>query len=181
MVDVISFLQDDFDSLRPLCYPGMNVFVLCFSVVSPTSFHNVSEKWVPEIRTHCPQVPTLLIGTQSDLRNDVKVLIDLAKFKEKPISEDEAVSLAAQLGTEYVECSALTQKNLKHVFDTAILRAMAFADAGAARVFNRSKSLLHNSKRSKCKPTADRMTSAKLAACNTSSKSSAWKRFCCLM
>jgi Ras family protein U len=65
--------QDDFDSLRPLCYPSTDIFVLCFSVVSPTSFHNVLEKWVPEIRQHCPRAPLVLVGTQSDLRNDVKV------------------------------------------------------------------------------------------------------------
>ena len=30
--------QDDFDTLRPLCYANTDVFLLCFSVVSPSSF-----------------------------------------------------------------------------------------------------------------------------------------------
>jgi Ras family len=33
--------QDDFDTLRPLVYPNTDVFLLCFSVVIPSSFHNV--------------------------------------------------------------------------------------------------------------------------------------------
>ena len=33
--------QDDFDTLRPLVYPAADVFLLCFSVVLPSSFYNV--------------------------------------------------------------------------------------------------------------------------------------------
>ncbi|XP_076318371.1 cell division control protein 42 homolog isoform X2 [Tachypleus tridentatus] len=117
--------QDDFDSLRPLCYPNTNVFLLCFSVVCPTSFHNIKEKWLPEIRKHCPFAPVLLVGTQCDLRTDVKVLIELAKYDEQPVTEQEARQLSQLMrSVGYIECSALTQKNLKEVFDTAILTAL---------------------------------------------------------
>ncbi|XP_002739416.1 rho-related GTP-binding protein RhoU-like [Saccoglossus kowalevskii] len=117
--------QDDFDSLRPLCYPQTDVFLVCFSVVSPTSFHNVVEKWVPEVRKHNKKTPILLVGTQCDLRNDVKVLIDLARFHERPISEEDARSCAARISAiSYIECSALTQKNMKEVFDTVILTSL---------------------------------------------------------
>ncbi|XP_042889693.1 rho-related GTP-binding protein RhoU-like [Penaeus japonicus] len=117
--------QDDFDSLRPLCYPGTDVFLVCFSVVSPTSFHNVREKWLPELRHHNPRVPIVLVGTQSDLRTDVKVLIELAQYREQPVSEVAARRLAHQIGAVgYVESSALTQRNLKEVFDQAILAAL---------------------------------------------------------
>lgn len=66
-------LQDEFDKLRPLCYTSVDVFLLCFSVVNPASFQNVPEKWVPEIRKHAPLTPLILVGTQCDLREDVKV------------------------------------------------------------------------------------------------------------
>lgn len=66
-------VQEEFDKLRPLCYASADVFLLCFSVVSPTSFQNVPEKWVPEIRKHVPCAPLILVGTQCDLREDVKV------------------------------------------------------------------------------------------------------------
>jgi len=65
--------QDDFDLLRPLCYPDTDIFILCFSIVSPTSFHNVTDKWMPEIHAAGLKAPVVLVGTQSDLRTDVKV------------------------------------------------------------------------------------------------------------
>lgn len=117
--------QDDFDSLRPLCYPNTAVFLLCFSVVCPTSFYNASQKWLPELHRHCPDAPFVLVGTQCDLRSDVKVLIELARYGEQPVPEQAARQTAQRLGAlAYVECSALTQKNLKEVFDTAIVAAL---------------------------------------------------------
>lgn len=46
--------QDDYDRLRPLSYPDTDVFLICFSLVSPNSFANVSDKWSPEINHHAP-------------------------------------------------------------------------------------------------------------------------------
>lgn len=117
--------QDEFDRLRPLCYTSADVFLLCFSVVSPASFQNVPEKWVPEIRTHAPFAPIVLVGTQCDLREDVKVLIDLANYRERPVDPAAAQDCALDIGAvAYMECSSLTQKNLKEVFDTAILASL---------------------------------------------------------
>ena len=36
--------QEDYDRLRPLSYPQTDVFLVCFSVVSPSSYENVKEK-----------------------------------------------------------------------------------------------------------------------------------------
>ena len=36
--------QEDYDRLRPLSYPQTDVFLVCFSVISPSSFENVKEK-----------------------------------------------------------------------------------------------------------------------------------------
>ncbi|XP_061621960.1 ras homolog family member Ua isoform X3 [Phyllopteryx taeniolatus] len=117
--------QDEFDRLRPLCYTSADVFLLCFSVVSPVSFQNVPEKWIGEIRRHAPFAPLVLVGTQCDLREDVKILIDLAKYRERPVDPADATDCAAEIGAvAYVECSSLTQKNLKEVFDTAILASL---------------------------------------------------------
>lgn len=40
----LSLGQEDYDRLRPLSYPQTDVFLVCFSVVSPSSFENVKEK-----------------------------------------------------------------------------------------------------------------------------------------
>lgn len=34
--------------LRPLSYPQTDIFLVCFSVVSPASFENIKTKWLPE-------------------------------------------------------------------------------------------------------------------------------------
>jgi len=117
--------QDDFDTLRPLVYPNTDVFLLCFSVVMPSTFQNVREKWIPEIRSQSKKVPIVLVGTQSDLRADAKTLVGLRHSKEHPIQESEARKLASSLGCEtYVESSSLTQNNLKEVFDNAIMEGL---------------------------------------------------------
>lgn len=117
--------QDDFDSLRPLCYTYTDVFLVCFSTISPISFQNVKAKWIPEVKKHSKKATIILVGLQCDLRNDVKVLINLANRKEQPVPESTAESYARSIGAiSYIECSALTQKNLKEVFDTAILAGL---------------------------------------------------------
>jgi len=111
--------QEDYDRLRPLSYPQTNVFLVCFSVISKDSYSNVTEKWVPEISHHAPNVPMLLIGTKSDLRTD-------SQFASSLVTDDEGQTLAKQIGAmSYIECSALTQDNLKKVFDEAIKAALA--------------------------------------------------------
>lgn len=54
--------QEDYDRLRPLSYPQTDVFLICFSVTSPSSFENVTSKWYPEIKHHCPDAPMILVG-----------------------------------------------------------------------------------------------------------------------
>uniref|UniRef100_A0A2K6RWV9 Cell division control protein 42 homolog n=1 Tax=Rhinopithecus roxellana TaxID=61622 RepID=A0A2K6RWV9_RHIRO len=117
--------QEDYDRLLLLSYPQTDVFLVCFSVVSPPSFENVKEKWVPEITHHCPKPPFLLAGTQTNLRDDPSIIENLSKNKQKPITPETAEKLAHDpKAVRYVECSALTQKGLKNVFDKAILAAL---------------------------------------------------------
>lgn len=119
--------QEDYDRLRPLSYPQTDVFIICFSVMNPASFDNARDKWFPEIRHHCPGVPALLVGTQVDLREDVGQLEKIMRSKPgfKPITKDMGEKLAADMGAVlYLECSALTQKGVKDVFDEAINAAL---------------------------------------------------------
>ncbi|KAJ7419624.1 Rho-related GTP-binding protein RhoJ [Pitangus sulphuratus] len=114
--------QEDYNQLRPLSYPNTDVFLICFSVVNPASYHNVQEEWVPELKVCMPNVPYVLIGTQIDLRDDPKTLARLLYMKEKPLTYEHGVKLAKEIGAQcYLECSALTQKGLKTVFDEAIM------------------------------------------------------------
>lgn len=65
------------------------------------------------------------MGTQIDLRDDPGVMDKLARQRQRPITFEAGERLARELGAvKYVECSALTQKGLKNVFDEAIVAAL---------------------------------------------------------
>lgn len=109
--------QEDFDRLRPLAYPDSDVFLICFSVVNPASFDNVREKWVYEISHYSPKTPLILVGTQIDLRTDIKILENLRRNRLSPISAEQGEQLVKEMRNvhkmryliKYTECSALTQ------------------------------------------------------------------------
>ena len=69
--------QETYDRLRSLAYPESDVFLVCFSVVSPDSYDNVREKWIRDVSHHSPGTPIILVGTQSDLRDDVNTITKL--------------------------------------------------------------------------------------------------------
>lgn len=141
--------QEDYDRLRPLSYPQTvnthnfyfvffssfnveknknffhlcikDVFLICFSLVNTASFENVRAKWYPEISHHCPNTPIILVGTKYDLREDPVQIEKLKERKQAPISYAQGLALAKEIGAiKYQECSALTQRGLKSVFDEAI-------------------------------------------------------------
>ena len=117
--------QEEYDRLRTLAYPATDVFLVCFSVASPNSFENLREKWIPEIKHYCPKVPFILVGTQCDLRDDPQTISRLARSRQSMVTEQEAVKFASRVkAVSYAECSALTQKGLKNVFDEAILAVL---------------------------------------------------------
>eukprot|EP00808_Paulinella_micropora_P000646 g79814.t1 len=111
--------QEDYDRLRPLCYPQTDVFLVCFSVASRNSFHNVRHRWVAELRHYCPDTPVLLVGCKADLR-------DRPEHKEQLVSVEDARALAAELGSSYLECSALSGHNLQQTFQAALRAALDF-------------------------------------------------------
>ena len=134
--------QEDYDRLRPLSYPQTDIFLLCFSVINPVSFANVRSKWWPEVTHHCPDTKLLLVGTKLDLRDDKEVLEKLKEKDTKPVSIEEAEALCKEIGAlKYMECSALTQKGLKQVFDEAI-KAVVLKGGNKKAPKNRGCSLI---------------------------------------
>ncbi len=63
----------------------------------------------------------ILVGTKLDLREDRETIEKLKLQRMAPISYPQGVQVAKEIGAvKYLECSALTQKGLKNVFDEAI-------------------------------------------------------------
>ena len=97
----------DRPELRPLLYPGTDVFILCFDVSSQCSKNHVSSYWVPELTRHCPTVPIILVATKIDLRD----------VEQGAVTAEQGESLAAKIGAaKYVEISSLRRKGLKELF-----------------------------------------------------------------
>jgi len=110
-----------YDKTRQISYPQTEVFLICFSVVAPVSYNNIMTKWAPEIREHCPNTPVILVGTKIDLRIDKETTNALRKEGLSPVTFDQGTQKAKELKfNKYMECSALTQKGLKSIFDEAV-------------------------------------------------------------
>lgn len=61
------------------------------------------------------------MGTKLDLREDQPTLESLRAKRMEPVTYDQALVCAKEIRAhKYLECSALTQRNLKSVFDEAI-------------------------------------------------------------
>lgn len=113
--------QEDYDRLRPLSYPLTDVFLMCFSVVSPASYNNVRAKWYPEISHHRPDTPVILVGLKADLRDDRNIIESLNNRGLSPTSYTEGLKLAKATNChKYLECSSLTQQGLQRVFKEAV-------------------------------------------------------------
>ena len=63
----------------------------------------------------------MIVGTQTDLRDDTSILKQLKSQGKRPLTRTDGTKLASQCKAScYIECSALTQQNVKSTFDEAI-------------------------------------------------------------
>lgn len=117
--------QEDYDRLRPLSYPDTDVILMCFSVDSPDSLENIPEKWTPEVKHFCPNVPIILVGNKKDLRNDPNTIKELAKMRQEPVKPQDGRSMAEKINAfAYLECSAKSKEGVREVFETATRAAL---------------------------------------------------------
>ncbi len=135
--------QEEYDRLRSLLYPDMDIAIVVFSLAEKdselkSSLENVKTKWVPEIKHFRSDVPFVLVGTKKDLRDqfilnpskvpEIKSITRKEKGEELKKSSQKSKShlndfavgqrFADSVGaSKYMECSALTLSGLKDVFD----------------------------------------------------------------
>lgn len=118
--------QEDYDRLRPLSYPDTDVLLMCFSIDSTDSLDNIVEKWHPEVKHFCPNVPIILVGNKKDLRNDERARHELAKMRQELVKPEDARLMCEKIGAyAYLECSAKTKEGVREVFETATRAALS--------------------------------------------------------
>lgn len=117
--------QEDYDRLRPLSYPDTHVVLICFAVDSPDSLENVQEKWISEVSHFCGGLPIILVGLKKDLRRDPRVIEDLRRLNQHPVSPEEGGAVAQKIGAkQYLECSARTGEGVREIFQYATRAAL---------------------------------------------------------
>ncbi|KAF5301581.1 hypothetical protein FQR65_LT08886 [Abscondita terminalis] len=98
---------EDFYRLRPLMYPGTNIFVLCFALNDLMSYNSLIRYWLPELTRYKAKAPIVLVGTKCDLKPKV--------------SQEQGIMLQKIIKAEiYVECSSKSGRGCKEVFDAAV-------------------------------------------------------------
>jgi len=112
--------QEEYDRLRPLSYPESDVILIVFSVDFPTSLANVTDKWYPEVSHFCPTTPIILVGTKTDLRRDEHTRRMLSAQGQTPVTPEQGMAVAKEIGAKYMECSAKTGDGVAQVFDGAL-------------------------------------------------------------
>ncbi|XP_063050683.1 cdc42 homolog [Engraulis encrasicolus] len=117
--------QEDFDRLRLQFYPNTDAVLMCFSVDYPASLDNIGEKWAPEVRQYCPDVPIILVANKIDLRNDEYTKSWLSRQGQEPVTTEEGRVVAERIGAyAYLECSAKTKEGVREVLETAAHAAL---------------------------------------------------------
>jgi len=112
--------QEDYVGVRKICYDRTDLFLVCFSLVHPNSFHNVKSKWLPELKQYAPNTPFVLIGTKEDLLKDATVTKQLKDMGEEAISKSVGQKFAKECGAEmFLSCSGCSVESVNKCFQEA--------------------------------------------------------------
>ena len=94
--------EEQFTSMRDLCYKNADGILLVFSINSKSSFDAIEEIREQLCREKDREdFPLVIIGNKIDLEED-----------EREVSKEEAQQLAQKFNCKYIETSAKTQINL---------------------------------------------------------------------
>jgi len=105
--------SSDYSRTRHLSYSGADIFLLCFSVVSPTSFSDIRDKWWLEISHHCPNATYIVVGCKLDLQSQRKISVVEGNAQAKAIK-----------ALCYRECSSLTGEGVTELLNVAIEKTL---------------------------------------------------------
>ncbi|CCH42712.1 hypothetical protein BN7_2256 [Wickerhamomyces ciferrii] len=110
-----------FDRFRPLAYANAKGILVCFTLERMDSLKNVEERWLPELKTHCPNAVKIMVGLGSEVRYD--------KTKNSTIpSFDQLYKISKKLGCKYMECSLIDQESYSNIFKQLAMLCVGVED-----------------------------------------------------
>ena len=96
--------------IRALSYMDADVFLLLFDVNSCEE-NLMKPQWWVELKHYCPNVPVIVVGSKSDLRDNQKT---------KTLSSEKGAALADSIGAvKYMEMSTFDVESVRKVFEEA--------------------------------------------------------------
>ena len=95
--------QDRFQYVRPLYYKGAMGCIVLFDLTNRESFDHIP-RWLDEVQKEAGEIPMLLVGNKTDLKD------------QRMVSFEDAKELANKLKMEYIESSAKTGDGVKDLF-----------------------------------------------------------------
>ena len=110
-----------------MSYPGTDVILMCFSIDSPNSLKNIPEKWTPDLKRFCPNVPIILVGNKKDLCDNGSPIKEQDKTKQELVKPEDGRAMAEEINAVcYMERSAKTKEGVKEAFEAAASAALQF-------------------------------------------------------
>ena len=106
-------------------YRFVDAVILVFSVIEPDSINATSKSVVRQIRKFddVPEypIPIILIGNQTDFRNDYETLSDLSQQGKRPITFEIGEHLARETNAvKYLECSSSDEMGIANVLEEVV-------------------------------------------------------------
>ena len=130
--------QSDYANLRTLSFPQTDVFMLCFSLINRKSFENIKSIWLPEILHFDLNSNYILVGFQSDRREEIKSNCSEDSSSDF-ISTNEGLKLSKEIEAEdYIEISSKEQKNLNNILHSCL------------NIWKKKHDIISNEKEFKC-------------------------------
>ncbi|KAL8168179.1 hypothetical protein V2J09_009678, partial [Rumex salicifolius] len=104
--------QERFRTVTDSYYRGAQGIILVYDVTRRETFANLSDVWAKEIDLYSTNqnCVKMLVGNKVDIDS------------ERAVSREEGISLANELGSLFLECSAKTRENVEQCFEELALK-----------------------------------------------------------
>ena len=100
---------------------NVDVFVLCYSIISINSYNNIKGVWLKEILKINPNAKFILVSTKNDLRNSNSMADLMFRNTVYMLPTSNLISLSHIVKTPYIqECSSFDYIGIEDIFVNVI-------------------------------------------------------------